>query len=127
MKMGVGALFDRSPVNRALTPILLTLLAACGTTGQVPKDDPRFARAVADTAVRAAVAKPGARVCREMRVGIAERDWVRGVVVSVEAPAIEVRIDDPGRYDHSLNDAQVRKGASVRDDPAAWVPCVGNP
>lgn len=102
-------------------------MTGCGTGGHAPKDDPQFARTVADIAVQAAVAKPGARVCREMQVGIAERDWVRGVVVAAEVPVISVRVEDAGRFAHTLNGAEVRKGSTVRDDPKAWIPCVGSP
>ncbi|TAK49134.1 MAG: hypothetical protein EPO27_05535 [Betaproteobacteria bacterium] len=90
----------------------------------MPKDDPQFARAIADTAAQAAVAKTGARVCREMQVGIAERDWVRGVVVKAEGRRVAVRIDQPGRFEHILNGAKVAFGAVVSDDATAWTPCL---
>lgn len=121
------------PLHPGLTPwravLLSVLLAACGTGAQVPvhEDDATFARSLTDTATKAAVAKTGARVCREMQVGIAERDWVRGVVVAADAAAIDVRVDEPGRYAHTLNGVQVSKGATLRDNPAAWILCVGNP
>ncbi len=62
-----------------------------------------------------------------MQVGIAERDWVRGVVVAADAAAIDVRVDEPGRYAHTVNGVQVSKGATLRDNPAAWILCLGNP
>jgi hypothetical protein len=62
-----------------------------------------------------------------MQVGIAERDWLRGVVVAADESAISVRVEDPGRFTHVLNGKQVGKGATVRADPTAWIPCVGNP
>ena len=126
MKIGVRALFGASSGNRALTPIFLVLLSACSMAGHAPKDDPQFAGAIADTAAQAAVAKRGARVCREMQVGIAERDWVRGVVVAADGAMVDVRVDEPGRYAHTVNGAQVRKGATVRDRAAAWIPCLGD-
>lgn len=65
----------------------------------------------------AALAKPGQRVCREMSVGIAERDWVRGVVVEVEAGHVGVRIEDPGRNNH------FPRGDVFWDLPESWTPC----
>lgn len=118
-------------MNKAVSSLFAVALAAviagCAAGVPAPNDDPRFARALADTAVRAAVAKPGARVCREMQVGIAERDWVRGVVVAADGPVISVRVENAGRFAHTLNGAEVRKSTTVRDDPKAWIPCVGSP
>jgi len=51
---------------------------------------------------RAAVGKEGQKVCREVPVGIALRDWVRGVVVAVAPDNVAVRIDDPGQVAHLL-------------------------
>lgn len=110
-----------------LTPLLgvvVVAMAACGTGGHAPKDDPQFARTLADTATVAAVAKRGARVCREMRIGIAERDWLRGVVVDVDARRVAIRIDEPGRFEHTLNGVKVTRGAIVSDDAVAWIPCL---
>ena len=107
-----------------LVAILLVAVAACGTGGHAPKDDPQFARSIADTATVAAVAKRGARVCRRMTVGIAERDWVRGVVVEAEGRRVAVRIDEPGRFEHTVNGVRVTRGALVSDDALAWTPCL---
>ena len=106
--------------------LLSVLLAACGTGAQVPvhEDDATFARSLADTAAQAAVAKPGARVCREMQVGIAERDWVRGVVAEADGRRVTIRIDQPGRFEHTLNGVKVASGAVVSDDATAWTPCL---
>lgn len=86
--------------------------------------DPKFARSVTETATNAAVAKPGAKVCRQMQVGIAERDWVRGVVMEVSGDRISVRVDDPGRFPHSLNGTAVVRGVLLRDAASAWTPCL---
>jgi len=72
---------------------------------------------------RAAVAKEGQKVCREVPVGIALRDWVRGVVVAVAPDNVAVRIDDPGEYPHLLANAEARRGDVVWDSPQAWTPC----
>ena len=71
----------------------------------------------------AAAGKPGARVCREMEVGIGGRDWVRGTVEEVEGRRIAVRVDDPGRMLHLIGGASARAGATVREEVEAWVPC----
>ena len=124
---------NRSPTpscgNWGLTPIfcILLVVAACGTGGRAPKDDPQFARSIADIAAHAAVSKPGARVCRELQVGIAERDWLRGVVVEVKATEVAIRIDDPGRFAHTLNGVEAKRGATIRDNPTAWIPCLAEP
>ena len=65
----------------------------------------------------AAVAKPGQKVCREMPAAAGSRDWVRGVVVGVEADHVGVRIDDPGQRAH------FPRGEVVWDLARSWTPC----
>jgi hypothetical protein len=72
---------------------------------------------------RAALAKPGENACREMQVGIGERDWVRGTVVDSEANQVAVRIDDAGRVPHLVGWQELKTGMVVRESPTAWVPC----
>lgn len=117
--------------RQPLTPILgaaLVVLAACGGGERAIKarDDPQFARTIADTAAQAAVARPGAAVCREMRVGIAERDWIGGTVVAVEGTMVDVRVDNAGRFLNTLNGVELKRGVVARDDAAAWIPCLGD-
>ena len=88
-----------------------------------PAFDAQFARSVNDTATRAAVAKVGAKVCRQTEIGIAERDWLRGAVTEVAGETIAVRIEDPGRFHQTLNGTPVVRGALVRDSAIAWTPC----
>jgi len=71
----------------------------------------------------AAVGKPGVRVCRELPVGIAIRDRVRGTVTAVEADRIAVRIDDAGRFPHTVHGKEITRGAMMWDAPTAWTPC----
>jgi len=71
----------------------------------------------------AAVGTEGRKVCREMAVGIAERDWIRGVVVAVAQNRVGVRIDDPGAQLHLVGQAEARRGAVVWDLAQAWTPC----
>jgi hypothetical protein len=72
---------------------------------------------------RAAVAKEGQKVCRQIAVGIAERDWVRGTVVALNEDKVGIRIDDPGRHLHVISNAEARKGEVVWDLPQEWTPC----
>lgn len=83
-----------------------------------------IARARAYAEHMAAVGKPGAKVCREMMVGIAQRDWVRGVVAEVAGASVGVRIDDAGKFLHTLNGVEIVRGAVLWDAPTAWVPCL---
>ena len=70
-----------------------------------------------------AVGKPGVRVCRDLLVGTVTRDRVRGVVTAAEAGRIAVRIDDPGRYPHTIGNVPLAKGAVIRDEIMPWAPC----
>ena len=81
------------------------------------------ARAKFEAEARAAVAKEGQKVCREMPIGIGDRDWVRGVVVATNAEQVAVRIDEPGRHPHVIADVEVRKGEALWDAPVNWTPC----
>lgn len=72
---------------------------------------------------RAAVAKEGQKVCRELPVGIARRDFVRGVVVAVADDKVGVRIEDLGSDSNALAGTGVKRGEVLWDAPAAWMPC----
>jgi len=107
--------------------LALAVLAAAGCVGGAPHapraEDPQFLRSLSETATVAAVARRGVSVCREMTVGIAERDWLQGVVMDVEGTRVTVRIDYPGRFEHSVGGVKAARGASVRDEAIAWTPC----
>ena len=62
-----------------------------------------------------AVAREGQKVCREMPPG--GRDWVRGVVVGIDADQVGVRIDDPGQHAH------FPRGEVIWDLAQSWTPC----
>ena len=83
-----------------------------------------IARARAKTEILAAVAKPGAKVCRALAVGIAVRDWIRGEVTAVDAEHIAVLIDDPGREPHEIGGRLLAKGMTIRSTAIEWVPCL---
>jgi hypothetical protein len=82
-----------------------------------------FERARAYEELAAVVGRPGARVCREMTVGIGTKDWLRGTVVKVQAARISVRVDDAGRFEHTIGERTVRKGEEVTDLLRLWIPC----
>jgi hypothetical protein len=83
-----------------------------------------IARARAKTETLAAVGKPGVRVCRALQVGIAVRDWIRGEVTAVDAERIAVRIDDPGRQPHAIDNQSLVKGMTLWSEAADWTPCL---
>jgi hypothetical protein len=72
-----------------------------------PPTEMMQARARFEQESLAAVGKPGTKVCREVAVGIAGRDWQRGVVEAVNGSRVGVRV-----------------GAQLLWSPAsAWLPC----
>jgi hypothetical protein len=80
-------------------------------------------RAMAQVERAAAVGRPGARVCREMRVGVASVDMVRATVLAREGDSIRVRIDNAGQFEHTLGDRQIKHGDVISDAMRFWVPC----
>ena len=84
----------------------------------------QLARSLNESALRAAVAHPGVTVCRQLLVGIAERDWIRGEVVEVEGHLIAVRIEDSGRFPHILKGVSYAEGVVVWSTPWLWTPCL---
>jgi hypothetical protein len=69
-----------------------------------------------------AVAQEGQRVCREMPVGIALSEWIRGVVVGVSGEEVGVRVDEPG-HRQVVAGVELQAGDVVWDKPTAWTPC----
>jgi hypothetical protein len=74
-----------------------------------------LARKKFEEEARAAVAKEGVKVCRELDAGGA-REWVRGVVVAVKDDAVGVRVDEPG--------GRFKKGETAWGEPTEWTPCL---
>ena len=106
-----------------LCPVAVALaIAGCATE---PKQafDPQLAKTVNTTASEAAVTKPGTKVCRWVQLGIAERDWIRGVVQQSQGSNIRVRIEDAGRFPNTLNGHRLGRGETISDAAAAWTPC----
>jgi len=69
-----------------------------------------------------AVATEGQAVCREMPVGIALSEWIRGVVVGVAGDQVGVRVDQPGDR-QVVAGVELQAGDIVWEKPMAWVPC----
>lgn len=90
-------------------------------TGPPTKGMIARARALAERA--AVVAVPGTRVCRELRVGVATLETVRGTVLGRSGDSIRVRIDDPGTFEHVLAGHTLRKGDVLVDPMRYWIPC----
>ena len=91
----------------------------------VGKISPKMmARARAYAEHMAAVGRVGAKVCREMTVGIARRDSIQGVVAEVSRSSVGVRVEDAGKFTHFLNGVEVTKGQVLWDTPTAWTPCL---
>lgn len=112
-------------MKTSLALLMMALLCGCAAAPERP--DPAAERAhaaaVAAAEARAAVAVPGARVCRRLVLGIGNVDWVSGVVVAVEGDVVTVQIDNPGRMSHVLDGVAVVRGARLRSGVELWTPC----
>src|SRR5438876_11094413 len=100
-------------------------LRACAEAGE-PKaaEESELAYALYASVTRAAVAHRGVTVCRQLLVGIAERDWIRGEVIDVQGEAIAVRIEDSGRFPHILKGIPIVPGAVLWNSAMTWTPCI---
>jgi hypothetical protein len=83
-----------------------------------------IARSRAKAEALLAVGKPGVKVCHALRVGIAVRDWIRGEVMEVNVDRIRVRIDDPGRQPHAIDERPLVKGMTIWSAASEWTPCL---
>ena len=81
----------------------------------------RTARAHAERMV--VFSQPGARVCRNIPVGIAQVDVVSGTVLKLEADQLHIRIDRIGRFNNILDDREIRVGLEIVQDTEHWFPC----
>jgi len=73
-----------------------------------------------------AVGSPGQFVCRKLRVGISEHDWIRGYVVSATEEKLRVRITDAGQFPHQFDGADLAQGTVIEGNIENWVPCIQN-
>ena len=119
---------DRSAFHAIVAPVIACLcISGCASAPEpapVLPHDPAFARSLADLAHRAALAKPGVRVCRLMSVGVSERDWISGVVAEPGEAEVVIRIEYPGRLLNSIDGKVLVPGILVRDAPSRWTPCL---
>ncbi|MGQ0655227.1 MAG: hypothetical protein ACT4P4_23675 [Betaproteobacteria bacterium] len=111
-------------MKRVAVRLTCVALLAAGCAPRAPQADAEAARLFAENSSLAAVAKPGARVCRRMQTGISEVDIIRGVVVEARAPRIAVRVETAGRLPHAIGAVALVPKAVVWDDAAAWTPCL---
>ncbi len=68
--------------------------------------------------------RPGAKVCRQMAVGIGNSDLIRGVVVGSSPGKLSVRIEQSGQFEQVVNGVKVARGVVVSDAVENWVPCL---
>ena len=68
--------------------------------------------------------KPGVKVCRAVPLGIAVREWIRGVVTAVDGDRVSVRIDDPGQQPLAIDNQQLVKGLIIWSAATDWTPCL---
>jgi hypothetical protein len=71
----------------------------------------------------AAVARIGTRVCREMTIGVATRDTIRATVTATDGERITVRVENPGRFEHTMGDRTILKGDVITAPLRLWTPC----
>jgi hypothetical protein len=83
-----------------------------------------LARRKFEEEARKAVAVEGQKVCREMRIGIALSEWIRGTVVAVSEEQVGVRVEDPGTHRHMVAGVELQKNDVVWDAPTEWTPCL---
>lgn len=80
-------------------------------------------RARAGKELEVVVAVPGARVCRQLTLGIATREWIRATVLDGTGKTVRVRIDEPGAYSHQIDGIELKRGAVVSGASGDWIPC----
>ena len=108
-----------------LVLLIAVLVCGCAQTPEPPDAEAAraHAKAVAEAEARAAVAVVGTRVCRRLAVGIADSEWISGVVTETRPETVTVQIDNPGRMSHMVDGVLVTRGASLRGRAERWTPC----
>lgn len=71
------------------------------------------------------VMDPGTKVCREVRWGIGQREWVEGLSLGVRQDnrRVIVKITRLGQGPFLREGREVKVGENLEDDPRDWVPC----
>jgi hypothetical protein len=67
--------------------------------------------------------KPGAKVCRTVRIGISEDNTIEGVVLSVTNNRMDVRIEKVGKFGFNSDGNVLSQGQIVSGDFDHWQPC----
>lgn len=83
-----------------------------------------IAQTRAETEAEIAMGRVGVKVCRLVKLGISEQEWIKGRVAAFRKPAISIEIDMPGRFPRTLNGVTVTKGAILWDIVLNWSPCL---
>jgi len=71
----------------------------------------------------AAVSSPGTIVCRDIAVGIAQKDIIRGLVRALEGDRIRIRIEAAGRFGVELDQQKISVGMEISAAAENWYPC----
>ena len=82
-----------------------------------------MARARAHAEHAAVVGIAGAKVCRELRAGVATVELIRGTVLGRTGDSIRVRIEDAGQMEHVVAGRTLRKGDVLTEPLLSWLPC----
>lgn len=99
-------------------------------TGQWLDDRPVTLSAEMQRAVRSHVermvvfSKPGATVCRNVPVGIAQVDVIGGIVQSLDGDRLGIRIQRPGKFSKTLDGREISIGSEIVEDADNWYPCL---
>jgi len=98
--------------------------------GQWNKDQPPLQLPTAmQTTMRAhaermvALAQPGRKVCREVEVGLVQRDIISGVVQSSDGDRVRILVQGVGQFSRQLDGRQIAVGDEVLVYPDYWFPC----
>lgn len=70
-----------------------------------------------------AVSTPGATVCRDVAVGIAQKDTFRGVVQALEGDQIRIKIAKVGSFSDRLDDQKIAVGVEIQQQRDEWYAC----
>jgi len=86
---------------------------------------PAMQRTVRAHAERMVVfSKPGATVCRNIPVGIAQIDVIGGVVQSLDGDRLRIRIQRLGKFSKMLDGRAIDIGSEIVEDSDHWFPCL---
>ena len=70
-----------------------------------------------------AFSRTGAKVCRDVPVGIAQVDRVSGVVLAAEGDRVRIRMESVGRFDNQLDGRVIARGDEVLATTDLWYLC----